>query len=57
MNNNSLALSILMDFPIHIDPIIMGLPLMYLKRSQVEVLNYVFTVPEGCFNLSKKCRT
>ena len=29
-----------MDFPIHIDTICMGLPIVYLKGSQVEFLNY-----------------
>ena len=33
----SLTLYILMDFPIHIDTIGMGLPIVYLKGSQVEL--------------------
>ena len=36
-----------MEFPIHIDTIIIRLPIMYFKGSQVEFLNY-----DGCFNLS-----
>ena len=28
------------DFPIHIDTIIMALPIVYFKVSQVEFLNY-----------------
>ena len=39
----SLTLRILMDFPIHIDTISMGLPIVYFKGSQVEFSNvYVF---------------
>ena len=52
-----------MDFPIHIDTISMGLPILYFKGSQVEISNYdvrgtgrnfqlcCISVPEGCFNL------
>ena len=29
-----------MDFPIHIDTIIMGLSIVYFKGSQVDFLNY-----------------
>ena len=29
-----------MDFPIHIDTISMGLPIVYFKGSQVDFLNY-----------------
>ena len=29
-----------MDFPVHIDTVSMGLPIMYFKRSQVEFLIY-----------------
>ena len=29
-----------MDFPLHIDTIIMGLPIVYFKGLQVEISNY-----------------
>ena len=46
-----------MDFPIHIDTISLGLPIMFFKGSQVDVSKlYCISVPEGCFNLSKQCR-
>ena len=31
-----------MDFPIHIDTISIGLPILYFKSSQVKFLNYDF---------------
>ena len=34
-----LTLCILMDFPIHIDTISMGLPIVHFKASQVEFSN------------------
>ena len=34
----ALTLHILMDFPIHIDTISMGLSIVYFKGSQVELL-------------------
>ena len=34
--HHSLTCCILMDFPIHIDTISMGLPIVYLKGSQVD---------------------
>ena len=36
----ALTLRILIDFPIHIDTICMGLPIVYFKGSQVEFLMY-----------------
>ena len=43
----------MMDFPIHIDTISMGLPIVYFKGSQVEfsILWCIF-VPEDHFNLA-----
>ena len=35
-----LTLCILMEFPIHIDTVSMGLPILYFKGSQVDFLNY-----------------
>ena len=46
-----------MDFPIHVDTVSMGLPIMFLKGSQVEFSKlccFSETVPEGCFNLRKR---
>ena len=37
---NHLTLCILMDFPIYIDTISMGLPIVYLKGTQVDFLTY-----------------
>ena len=46
-----------MDFPILFDTISMGLPILYFKGSQGNFLNVdAFSVLEGCFNLSKRCR-
>ena len=46
-----------MDFPIHIDAISMGWPILYFKGPQVEVSKLRgISVPEGRFNLSKQCR-
>ena len=36
----SLTLYILMDFSIHIDTISMGLPIVHLKGSQVEISKF-----------------
>ena len=48
---------ILMDFPIPIDTLSMGLPIVYFKGSQVEFSKLLcISVPEGCFNYSKQCR-
>ena len=49
----------ILDFPIHIDTISMGLPIVYFKGSQVDFSKlhvWCIFVPEGCFNLSKQCR-
>ena len=35
-----LTLCILMDFPIHIDTISMGLPIVYFKGSRVDVSKF-----------------
>ena len=44
-----------MDFPIHIDTISMGLPILYLKGSKVEISKiWCISVAEGCFNPSKQ---
>ena len=46
-----------MGFPIHIDTISMGLPIVYFNGSQVEISKlWYFSVPEGCFNLCKQRR-
>ena len=54
--SHSLTLYILMDFPIHMDTISMGLPIVYFKGSQVEFSEICISVPVGCFQLSKQCR-
>ena len=48
-----------MDFPIHIDTISMGLPIVYFKGSQVKVSNYdvLLSLKVVLFNLSKQWRT
>ena len=47
----------LVDFPIHIDTIGIGLPIVYFKGSQVEFSNFsCISLPEDCFNLRKQCR-
>ena len=52
-----------MDFPIDIDTISMGLPIVYLKGSQVDFffwgggggyLVLILRVPADCFFLSKR---
>ena len=65
-DNCTLTLCILMDFPIYIDTMSMGLPILYFKGSQVEITMYgsqveitklrCISVPEGCFNPSTQCR-
>ena len=46
-----------MDFPIDIDTISMGLPIVYFKVSHVQFSKlWCNSVPEDCFNLSKQCR-
>ena len=53
MTISSLTLCVLMDFPIQIDTISMGLPIMYFKGSQIEFSKLeCFSVPECCFNLA-----
>ena len=43
-----------MDFPIIIDGICMGLPIVYFKVSQVEFSKlWYISVSKGCLNLSK----
>ena len=40
-----------MDFPIHVGPLSMELPIVYLKGSQVEISKkWCISVHEGCFN-------
>ena len=39
-----LTLCILMDFPIHIDTISMGLPIVHFKGSQVEFYNAILSL-------------
>ena len=52
-----LTLCILMDFPIHLDTISMGLPIVYFKGSRVEFSRlWCISVPEGCLTLKKQCR-
>ena len=45
-----------MDFPIDIDAICMGLPIVYFKGSKVEFSKLCISVSKGSFNLSKPCR-
>ena len=43
-----------MHFIIHIDTISMGLPILYFKGSQVEILKLLcISVPNGYFKLNK----
>ena len=52
-----LAFCIRTDFPILIDTISVGLPIVYFKGSQVEFSKlWCFSVPDGCLNLRKQCR-
>ena len=44
------TLCMLMYFPIHIDTIIMGLPIVPFKGLQVEFSKICVSAPEGCFN-------
>ena len=55
--SHALTLFILMNFPIHSDKICLGLPIVYLKRSQVEfsILSGI-SVLKGCFSFGKQCR-
>ena len=47
-----------MDFPIHIETMSMGLPIVYFKESQLNFskLSGYISVTEVCLNLSKQCR-
>ena len=57
--SQGLTLCILMDFPIHIVAIRMGLLILYFKRSHVRIPQLeciILKVPEDCFDLNKKCR-
>ena len=50
-------LCILIDFPIGIGIIIMGLPFLFLKGSQVQSPKlWRISVMEGCFIHGKQCR-
>ena len=53
-----LTLCIRMGFPIHVNTISMGFPILHFKGSQVKVSKLLLTisVTEGCFSLSKQCR-
>ena len=52
-----LTLCILMDFPIHIDTISIGLPIVYFKGSLVDFSNLsCISLPDDCFNCNKQCR-
>ena len=48
-----------MDFPIHIDEISIGLPIVYFKGSQIELefSKSCFCDPEGCFDLKQMVQT
>ena len=47
-----------MDFPIHIDTVSHGLPIVDFKGSQVEVSKLsCISVPDLCFNLRKRVQT
>ena len=51
----ALTLCILIDFPIHIDKISMGLTIVYLKGSQVEFSKlWCIYVPDGSFIFRKQ---
>ena len=44
-----------MDYSIHTDTIIMELPILYLKGSQVDIsIKQCISVPEDCFYLTKQ---
>ena len=52
-----LTLCILMDLPIHIDTISMGLPIVHFKGLQIEISKlWCFSVPGGCSDISKQGR-
>ena len=54
--HHALTHCILMDFPIHINTISMGLHILRFKGSQVaDSKSSCISVPEG-FNFSKQCR-
>ena len=53
----SLTLCILIDFPIPIDTVSMGLSIVHFKGSQVEFSKLrCISFPDDCFNFSKQCR-
>ena len=54
----SFTLCIPMDFPMHIDTIRMGQPIVYFKGSQLEFskLQCISVHEENFFDLSKQCR-
>ena len=54
---NILFPCILIDFPIRINTMRMGLSTIYFKVAQVEIFKQSYTsVPEDCIYLSKQCR-
>ena len=54
----SLTLCILMDFPIQIKAIIMGLSIIDFKGVTDQHFSMMaVSVPEDCFCLNKQCRT
>ena len=56
MFSRVVPICILMEFSIHIDTIKMGLPILYLKGSQVEVsVVLCISITDGCFSPRKQC--
>ena len=55
----SITLCILMDFPIHVDTIRIGQPIVHFKGSQVEFskLQCISVHDENCFYLSNRVPT
>ena len=57
LHRMSLTLCILMDTPIYIDTVSMGMPIVYLMGSNVDFSKlWCIYVLEGCFNGIKQCR-
>ena len=50
----SLALCILLDYPIHIDTISMELSILYFKGLSVKISIKYLSVPEDCFYHTKQ---
>ena len=53
LRSRLLTLCVLMDFPIHIKAIRMGLSIMYLKGPQIVISQLLSnSIPEDCFTLT-----